>query len=57
MTFTLFDPLVFIGPVDELSQTVKEVVCVGQTEKLKKTNKAHMKYIDIWVTATQEEAG
>ncbi len=33
--FTVIDPLRFLGPVSDLPQTIKEVVCVIQTENLK----------------------
>lgn len=32
---TVFNPLGCLGPVSDLSQTIKEVVCVIQTENLK----------------------
>lgn len=35
--FTVFDPVGFLGPVGDLSQTVKEVVCFVQTQDLKET--------------------
>lgn len=37
MIFTLFDPLVLLGPVVDLPQAVEEVLCVVQAEKLKTT--------------------
>lgn len=34
---TIFHHLSFSGPVGDLSQTVKEVVCIVQTQNLTKT--------------------
>lgn len=49
--FTVFDPVGFLGPVGDLSQTIKEVVCFVQTEDLKETRsqtEVHERWLRIY---------